>query len=150
DPRASEHLVRGVLGEGIDPATAARLVEQADGHPLYLEELIRAASRGAGEALPETVLAMVETRLERLDAEARRALRAASVFGENFWASGVAALFGDRDELDRMLEELVAEELIVRRAGGRFAGEDEFQFRHALVREAAYAMLTDRDRRLGH
>jgi tetratricopeptide (TPR) repeat protein len=148
-PDASAELVRAVLG-GVAPATAARLVEQADGHPLYLEELIRAAAHGAGDALPETVLAMVETRLERLAPEARRALRAASVFGEVFWAGGLAALLGDADEAALRLDELLAEELVVRSAGARFAGEDELSLRHALVREAAYGMLTEKDRRLGH
>ena len=32
----------------------------------------------------------------------------------------------------------------------RFPGEHEYAFRHALLREAAYAMLTDADRALGH
>jgi tetratricopeptide (TPR) repeat protein len=146
-PEAALRLVREALGDGAD---AARLVEQADGHPLYLEELVRAAAHGAGEKLPETVLAMVETRLERLDPEARRALRAASVFGETFWRGSVAALFGSVEEAGRRLAELVEQELVSRRAGRRFAGEEEFAFRHALVREAAYAMLTEKDRRLGH
>ena len=33
---------------------------------------------------------------------------------------------------------------------GAFEGQDEYVFRHGLVREAAYAMLTDADRTLGH
>ena len=50
----------------------ATLVERADGNAFYLEELIRAAAEGKGADLPETVLAMVQARLEALDAEARR------------------------------------------------------------------------------
>jgi len=42
--------------------------------------------------LPETVLAMIETRLGRLAVEARRVLRAASVFGEVCWEGGVVML----------------------------------------------------------
>ena len=38
----------------------------------------------------------------------------------------------------------------MRRRESRFAGEDEIAFRHALLREGAYAMLTERDRALGH
>jgi ATP/maltotriose-dependent transcriptional regulator MalT len=149
-PDAAAALVRAALGDDVAADTVARLVDQADGHPLYLEELIRAAARGGGEALPETVLAMVETRLDRLPPEARRALRAASVLGEIFWTGAVAALLGDAAEADRRLAELAAEELVVRRPGSRFAGEDEWALCHALVREAAYATLTDEDRRLGH
>ena len=54
-------------------------------------ELIRAVARDAGSALPETVLSMVQVRLEAFDAEARLVLRAASIFGETFWAGGVSA-----------------------------------------------------------
>jgi len=49
-----------------------------------------------------------------------------------------------------VLDELVERELVVRRGQGSFPGEDDYAFHHALVREAAYAMLTDADRRLGH
>src|SRR5262249_20706911 len=48
------------------------------------------------------------------------------------------------------LTELVAREMIVLRGSARFPGESEYVFRHALVREAAYAMLTEGDRKLGH
>ena len=42
--------------------------------------------------LPETVLTMVQARLEALEPEARRVLRAASVFGQTFWRGGVVTL----------------------------------------------------------
>ena len=48
------------------------------------------------------------------------------------------------------LTELTEREVITVREPGRFAGEQEYTFRHATVREAAYAMLTDDDRVLGH
>ena len=69
-----------------------RLVEQAAGNALFLEELIRAVAEGRGEAPPETVLAMLQARLMRLEPEARRVLLAASFFGRTFWAGGVRAL----------------------------------------------------------
>ncbi|XXY51949.1 tetratricopeptide repeat protein [Sorangium sp. So ce269] len=65
------------------------------------------------------------------------------------WKGGVAALVGGAP-LARELGELVRRELILRRQEARVAGEMEYQFRHALVREAAYGMLTERDRRVGH
>jgi hypothetical protein len=96
---------------------------------------------------------MVASRLASLDHEARRLLRAASVFGEVFWAGGVAALAGAearrRQVLDA-LEALSEREILVRRRGSRFPGEDELAFRHALLREGAYATLTEEDRALGH
>src|SRR6185369_5729305 len=93
--RAGERLVRQVLGDAVGSDTVERLIKQADGNAFYLEELIRAVAEGKGAALPETVLAMVETRLARLPFEARRVLRAASVFGEVCWESGVALLLGE-------------------------------------------------------
>jgi eukaryotic-like serine/threonine-protein kinase len=131
-----------------------RLVTQAEGNAFYLEELIRAVAEGKdrSDALPETVLAMVETRLARLPLEARRVLRAASVFGEVCWEAGVAALLGDAmapaaasDWLTRLIEQ----EVLAARSHNH-PGEREIAFRHALLREGAYAMLTDDDRRLGH
>ncbi len=149
--KASEKLVRAVLADA-DAATTARLVAQAGGNALYLEELIRAAAEGARDELPGTVLAMVQARVERLEEEARRALRAASVFGESFWAGGVRALLGDAqaESLDGWLAVLERREVITRRAASAVGGDVEYAFRHALVREAAYAALTPHDRELGH
>ena len=154
-PKASERLVRQVLGEGTPPETVARIVEQAAGNALYLEELIRAVAAGKGDRLPETVLAMVEARLEALDADTRRVLRAASVLGQVFWRGGVAALLGERDrEADARLAErlraLAELEIVSPRGEGRFPGQAEYTFRSLLLREAAYATLTEPDRRLGH
>ncbi|WP_437634708.1 protein kinase domain-containing protein [Sorangium sp. So ce854] len=151
--RGSERLVREVLGDAVTPDVCARLCERAGGNAFYLEELIRAAAAGRTEALPETVLSMVQARLEALDAEARRVLRGASVFGQKFWRGGLMALLGGErraPQVDGWLAVLVDRELIARRGEGKFRGEEEYTFRHALVREAAYATLTDEDRALGH
>lgn len=151
--RAMERLARHVLGDAMDKETLDRLARLSEGNAFYLEELIRRASEGRGADLPETLVAMVQSRLHALDDDARRVLRAASVFGEVSWANGVASLLGgaaqERWTLDR-LEELVEKEVIVRRGAGRFPDQQEFAFRHALLREAAYTMLTDQDRSLGH
>jgi len=151
--RAAEKLVREVLGDRITDETASRIVDRAGGNAFYLEELIRAASVGRAGELPETVLAMVEARLVELPAEERRLLRAGSVFGQVFWRRGVEALLGEgmsASLLGPMLEDLVARELVTRRRESRLVGEEEVAFRHALVREAAYASLTEADRKLGH
>ncbi|WP_437285717.1 serine/threonine-protein kinase [Sorangium sp. So ce406] len=147
--RASERLVREALGAHARHDLVARLVERADGNAFFLEEQIRAVADGNGEGEPETVVAMVQARLETLDAEARRLLRAASIFGESFRASAVAALLGSVD-IAPLLSELLRREVIVRRGEGRRRDHAEYCFRHALVREAAYGMLTARDLRIGH
>jgi tetratricopeptide (TPR) repeat protein len=151
--KASERLVRQVLGDRVSAETMDRLVKQADGHAFYLEELIRAVAEGKGAALPETVLSMVQARLSGLETRARRVLRAASVFGEVLWPGGVVALLGGTEaahEARDWLTALVEREVLVRRSESRFPGEAELGFRHALLREGAYAMLTDEDRALGH
>ncbi|HEX8114958.1 MAG TPA: AAA family ATPase, partial [Kofleriaceae bacterium] len=151
--KAGERLVCQVLGDRVGPDTIKRLVRQAEGNAFYLEELIRAAAEGKDGALPDTVLAMVETRLGRLALEARRVLRAASVFGEVCWEGGVGALLGSAmaaATVSEWLETLVEQEALAVRPNSRFPGEREFVFRHALLREGAYATLTEDDRRLGH
>ena len=147
--RASERLVRQVLGDAVGEVTLDAIVTRADGHAFYLEELIRAAADGKGRALPETVLAMVQARLERLHPDARRVLRAASIFGETFWKGGVEALLGSTGAAP-WLADHASQELIVAAPGSRFPGSTEHRFRHALVRDAAYGMLSEADRILGH
>src|SRR5262249_5624909 len=143
--------VRSALGDTLDAGRVAAIVERADGNAFYLEELIRAESEGHRDALPETVLAMVQMRLEALPDDARRLLRAASVFGESFWDGGVRALAGDRTgDATGALRGLVDRETVQVVEPSRFPGHREYRFRHAIVREAAYALLTDTDRALGH
>jgi len=153
--RASRELVHQVLGDGVDDDTMGWLLERADGNPFYLEELIRAVATEARASLPETVVGMVQARLDALGEDPRRVLRAASVFGQTFSRAGVGALLSDRDRLilPMCLDVLVTREVVVPREGGSAeldAGAAEFVFRHALLRDAAYAMLTEGDRALGH
>jgi tetratricopeptide (TPR) repeat protein len=151
--KAGERLARQVLGDDVGRETMERLVKQADGNAFYLEELIRAAAEGKDQVLPATVLAMVETRLGRLALEARRVLRAASVFGEACWEGSVVVLLRGAmapATVGEWLERLVEQEVLVVRPESRFAGERELKFRHALLREGVYATLTEEDKRLGH
>jgi tetratricopeptide (TPR) repeat protein len=152
--RASEKLVRAFLGADLEEAKVSKIVERAAGNAFYLEEIVRAQAEGKGDAVPGTVLAMVQSRLEGFDAELRRVLRAASVFGQVFWSGAVQELLGDHGERAKgtfdvqALDELEHREVIERVGEGQFPGE--YRFRHAVVREAAYAMLTESDRLLGH
>jgi hypothetical protein len=148
-PRAAELLVRAALGADIAADRVADIVAKADGNAFYLEELIRRVSEG-DDALPATILALVQSRLERLEPEARRVVRAASVFGEVFWHGGVAHLLGAGTDLEAWLQMLARREVITRMPDSRFPYDAEYRFRHGLLREAAYAMLTDDDRRAGH
>ncbi len=163
-PKRSAKLVREVLGDSATEAQVARIVERAQGNAFFLEELIRAFAEGHGSGhgsqgvdgaeTPETVLAMLQGRLDRLPADVRRVLRAASVFGEIFYRRGVYALLGDEPQarVDRCFSLLLEREVIRRRSPtrARFPDVEELAFAHELVREAAYAMLTAEDRALGH
>ena len=125
----------------------------ASGNPFYLEELVRCEAEGRSQDLPETVLALVQSRLECLEPDARRIVRAASVFGETFWEGGVAAVLGHSAgaaDLRTWLDILATREVLAVPRTGRFPGTRQYAFRHGLLRDAAYAMLTDEDRLVGH
>ena len=150
--RAAERLIGAALGDSLAPDRVARIVERADGNAYYLEELIRCVAEEGTDELPDTILAMVQSRLDRIEPEARRLVRAASVFGEVLWLGGVSALVGgvgDR-EVASWLQVLADREILTARASAKFPGETEYSFRHGLLREAAYATLTTEDRTVAH
>jgi tetratricopeptide (TPR) repeat protein len=118
-----------------------------------LEELLRAVAEGHESSQAKTVMAMLQVRLEALPSDARYILRAGSIFGEAFWTGGVRALLGGSTcavDIDQWITLLVNRELLVRRPESRFSGEEQFVFRHDLLRVAAYEALTEADRALGH
>jgi tetratricopeptide (TPR) repeat protein len=159
--RACTKLVHEVVGENAPPEDIAKLVERSEGNGFYLEELIRAAaedgSRGRSKGsllvdhLPESVIAVAQARLERLDPAVRKVLRAASIFGDAFAFDGVRALVGiENSALEAIVNALVEQEVVFPSENPRLAGAREFVFRHNLMRGTAYAMLTHDDRALGH
>ena len=151
-PAVSARLVRSVLGEAVEDATLHRIVQQAAGNAFCLEEMMRGVAEGQGDTAPDTVLAMVESRLAKLDVRSRRYLRAASVFGDSFREDGVCALLGEEAgaHTSVVVDELVRREILVIRSSVGAPGARECAFRHALVRDAAYGTLTEADRALGH
>jgi hypothetical protein len=148
-----------LLGEllGSDPSVgelAAIVAERAAGNPFFAEEMVRElAQRGvlAGErggyrcradvadvAVPVTVQAAIEARIDRLNSGAKRTVTAASVIGARFGAELLAAL-----GLDPVLDELVKAELIDQ---VRFTPSAEYAFRHPLIRAVAYESQLRSDR----
>ena len=149
--KASEKLVRHALGPGANGELVARIVARAAGHPLHLEEIVRAVAEKDGGELPDTVLAMVEARIGALDPGARRVLRAASVFGRTFWERGVVAMTPlAASEVRSWLHDLTEREWLSRAPLSRFTGEAQLVIAQDLVQEAAYAMLPEEDREVGH
>jgi eukaryotic-like serine/threonine-protein kinase len=140
-------LLGGALTD-VSAEDMARLADCSTGNPLFLEELARAHEAGHRER-PASVIALTQRRIEALAPEPRRVLRAASIFDSELSVSDVFALLGptagDLGDLLRLLE---AAELLTRRRTP--TGDERYMVRHALIRDAAYAMLTDEDRVLGH
>ncbi len=151
--KASERLIQQVLGKNVEPEAVARAVEQAGGNALFLEEMIRSLAEGKSNDQPETVLAMLQARIGRLDSGARRAVRAASVFGQTFWEGGVAAILAlpkCSPEVQKGLAALCEAELVHMQPLSTLPSEREYSFRHALVCDAAYSLLTANDLHTGH
>lgn len=151
--KACERLIAQILGTDFPAEAVARAVEQSGGNALFLEELIRALAEGNWEEQTQTVIAMLQARIGRLDSGTRRAVRAASIFGQIFHAGGVAHLLGAvraAPEIHGWLQELVAAELIHTHAESRLPQQKAYAFRHAIVRDAAYTLLTPGDLAAGH
>ncbi|MEZ4430751.1 MAG: hypothetical protein R3A51_23990, partial [Nannocystaceae bacterium] len=147
-------FVRAALGDAAPPEpTLDALITRTEGNPLFLEELARAFAKGSFDQLPQTMVAIIQARLQALDFEARQLLRGASVFGKSFWVEGVAALRGEDEApagLREWIDELVAQELLVPVPGSRYPATSEFEFHNATVRDAAYRTLPDADARAAH
>jgi len=151
--RAAVKLARHVLGDDATDEAVERIVARAEGNAYFLEELLRAEAEGRGGELPATLVAVAQARIDALEPEARRVLRAASVTGLTFWPGCVRALLGGErtsPDLDAWLGVLERGEIFERRPQSRFANEAEHAFRQDVVREAAYRSFTDADRQTAH
>jgi predicted ATPase len=150
--RSSQRMVEHVAGP-MPEASARWIVDRAQGSPFFLQELLRVVAEGGkvgdDSNLPDTVLGMVQARLDAFGAEAKLVLRAGSVFGEFFRACGVKALLDDerRKDVDHWLDILEEQELVFCR---RSSERREYAFCHALFRQAAYELLPAEEKRLGH
>ena len=164
--KASERLVTELLRSAqasggaartLPPTVLQRILAQAGGNPLFIEEIVRAWQRTASVAaqadlpVPMTILAMLQARLSGLERGARRVVRAASLFGDRFTREGLSRILGSdsADELDSWLRILREAEIIERTSAAQAANDAEYFFRHGLLREAAYSLLTREDRRMG-
>jgi class 3 adenylate cyclase/tetratricopeptide (TPR) repeat protein len=133
--------VVGTLLSGADPSTVTKVVEKAEGNPLFIEELVAALGDDAAVGdLPATVRAAIAARIDALPPDARTALLHASVIGQSFWA-GVLEGIGELDDVDASLEALESRGLVRRHPQSQVEGDTEFAFKHVLIRDVAYATL---------
>ncbi|HEY1448351.1 MAG TPA: AAA family ATPase, partial [Caulobacteraceae bacterium] len=131
--------------------TVDRVVERTDGVPLFAEELARFMSEGEGRELgreiPVTLLDSLAARLDRLG-RARETAQLGAVIGREFSYELIAALSPDPEkELEADLAALTGADLIIARGLPPFA---TYQFKHALIQDAAYDALLKSKRRELH
>jgi hypothetical protein len=143
EERSEELLGRLDVARGSSPEQRRRVVELAEGNPLFLEELARTGADG-GNALPLTIAEAVLRRVSDLDDAARRLVTYAAVGGHQVRFDLLAKLLGlPERELLRAARSAVERSILVETADG-------LAFRHALTREAVYRDLMRREQRLLH
>jgi class 3 adenylate cyclase/tetratricopeptide (TPR) repeat protein len=145
---ATARLVHALLDRAVLPAeTQAALLAHAGGNPLYAEEFARLSQeRGleGGEeiALPESVQGIIAARLDGLPVEDKGLLQDAAVLGRVFWEGALASVAGlEHREVERRLHGLERREFVRRERRPSVAGENEYAFRHLLVRDVAYTQI---------
>jgi class 3 adenylate cyclase/tetratricopeptide (TPR) repeat protein len=141
------HLLRVAVEGSPD---VARLIEIAEGNPLFLEELAASvAELRESDELPVTVKAAIAARIDAMPPDARSALLAGAVVGKTFWRGALQGMGGVED-LDEALSALEQRDLIRRDPTSQVAGDVQFTFKHMLIREVAYATLPRAIRRERH
>jgi class 3 adenylate cyclase/tetratricopeptide (TPR) repeat protein len=155
---ASQALVAELLPETASDAARATVLRSAGGNPLFLEETIRMLSEqgalGAEETaelgVPETLQALIASRLDQLPGLEKRLAQNAAVIGTVFWPGAVSHLDGAGDGVEQGLGELERRDLVRRAARSMVAGESEYAFKHVLIRDVAYGQLPKRRRSVLH
>jgi class 3 adenylate cyclase/tetratricopeptide (TPR) repeat protein len=164
-------LAIATILDGLAPGLPAELVadigRRADGIPLYAVETIRMLQdRGllvqegsryvvAGDVgnldVPETLHALVASRLDGLSHAERSLLQDASVLGQSFTAAGAAALSGRPEpEVVAVLDGLVAKQVLGRDDDPRSPDRGQYVFLQALLHTVAYGTLSRRARKARH
>ena len=141
------HLARLLLDRLALPIELARKVaDQAEGNPLYVEEIIRSMAEADDPAadvirLPDTLHGVLQARLEGLPPSARRLLQVASAIDRTFSLRLLTAVSGADDDLLAHLSTLQRTEFIFEH---QRLPERQFTFKHNLLMETAYqSMLRD-------
>jgi DNA-binding CsgD family transcriptional regulator len=143
-------LLAAVTGAPAPMRAATALHHRTGGNPFFLEELLRALPGYDVEALVEQPLPwsladVLRRQVDDLDPVSHRIVEAAAVLGQRIPFDLLAAVTATgEEELIAVLRDLVTRGVLVE------SGEDEFAFRHALVREAIGAQMLGRQRRRLH
>jgi class 3 adenylate cyclase/tetratricopeptide (TPR) repeat protein len=166
DDAAVRALLDGVV-DGLPERAAQRIVEQAQGVPLYAVETIRAlADRRVlvqrdgrlvlegelGELdVPASLHSLLAARLDALEPAERGLVKAMSVFGGAFPRSAAAALAEvPDDQLDTVLASLVRRQVLVISADPHSPDRGQYEFAQGLLRTVAYERLSRQERKPRH
>jgi len=143
--RETEAMIRGVAPDDLPAAMLAQLVAKTDGVPLFIEELTKSVAEsrsnigfGAAIEIPASLQAALHTRLDRL-APIRQIIQVAALLGRVFDADLLIAVSQrDAAAVKRALHDLIEAELIYPR---RDPHCESYQFKHALIQDAAISTL---------
>ena len=129
----------GLRGEPVDSLVVGEVFDRSQGNPFFAEQLFEAGA-GAG-GLPPMLREVLRARVRRLSPAGQQLLRVAAVAGRWVCHDWLAAIAGrPDDELDSGLAEAVGRGLLVVTPKER-AGQEVYEFRHALLQEAVYGEL---------
>jgi class 3 adenylate cyclase/tetratricopeptide (TPR) repeat protein len=146
----SEALVGALVGADMAGEGMANLMKAAAGNPLFLEETVSMLAdsgmltEGADvEALPvpDNLQALIGSRLDALVTRDKRVAQHAAVVGSVFWVGAVGHLQGSNGDLGSSLEMLERRDFVHARAESAVSGDDEYAFKHILIRDVAYERL---------
>jgi class 3 adenylate cyclase len=166
DDASMRELLAG-LAPGL-PTTAVRsIVGRADGMPLYAVEMVRMlVAQGrlrlqdgvyvpsgnlTGLDVPDTLSALIASRLDALGTADRLLVSDAAVLGQSFTIDGLSAVSGIAPaELEPRIRALVRREILAQRLDPRSPERGQYAFVQALIREVAYRTLAKADRKARH
>jgi hypothetical protein len=166
-PAVAMHALLAGLVPGLPEAAIQTIVTRADGMPLYAVETVRmllaegrltleaGTYRPTGDltdlAVPETLTALIASRLDGLTPADRALVSDAAVLGQSFTLAGLAAVSGTAEaKLEPRILGLVRRELLTVQADPRSPDLGQYAFVQALIREVAYNTLAKRDRKIRH
>jgi class 3 adenylate cyclase len=132
---------------------AAQVAEAAEGNPLFIEQLAAVLSeRGPQEpgTLPTTIRGLVAARLDALPADERDVILDASIVGRIFWRGALERIARDPECLGAALAALERRDLVRRDSVSRIEGDEQWSFKHVLIRDVAYDLQPRARRRDGH
>ena len=142
----SELLIDALTEDGtVSSETRRALLDKTGGNPLFLEEvMLSVAECGEEEAaagIPDTVQALIASRIDRLQGPSKDVLQRASVIGRTWWAGAIEYL-AEGESIDEAIEDLLLRDLVVGESRSSLSNETAYRFKHVLIRDVAYASLT--------